>query len=61
MSRVLWRFWDEKIVDGIVNGVGRVFEGGSAILRLFQTGFVGTYAMFFALGVLALLLYFVRH
>jgi NADH-quinone oxidoreductase subunit L len=60
-SRALWRFWDEKIVDGIVNGVGFFFEGASAVLRLFQTGFVGTYAMFFALGVLALLFYFVRH
>jgi hypothetical protein len=30
------------------------------VLRLFQTGFVGTYALFFALGVLALLFYLVR-
>ena len=31
-----------------------------AILRLFQTGFVGTYALFLVLGVLALLLHFLR-
>jgi NADH-quinone oxidoreductase subunit L len=60
-SRMLWRFWDEKVVDGMVNGVGYLFEGTSAVLRLFQTGFVGTYATFFALGVVALLLYLVRH
>jgi NADH-quinone oxidoreductase subunit L len=53
----LWRFWDEKIVDGAVNGVGYTFEGLSSILRLFQTGFVGTYALFFALGVFVLLLF----
>ena len=56
----LWRFWDEKIVDGTVNGVGYFFEGCSAILRLFQTGYVGTYALFLTLGVLALLLHFLR-
>jgi NADH-quinone oxidoreductase subunit L len=60
-SRGLWRIWDEKVVDGSVNGVGFVFEAASAVLRLFQTGFVGTYAMFFVLGVLALVIYFVRH
>jgi len=58
-SQRLWRFWDEKIVDGAVNGVGYTFEGLSSVLKVFQTGFVGTYAMFFALGVLAVLLWFV--
>jgi NADH-quinone oxidoreductase subunit L len=60
-SKVLWRFWDEKVVDGIVNGVGVTFEALCAVLRVFQTGFVGTYATFFALGVLALIFHFVRH
>ena len=57
----LWRFWDTRIVDGMVNGIGYVLEGSSAVLRLFQTGFVGTYALFIALGVAALLLHFLRH
>jgi NADH-quinone oxidoreductase subunit L len=56
----LWRFWDQKVIDGLVNLVGYVTEGASAVLRLFQTGFVGTYALFFALGVFALLFYFAR-
>ncbi|MEY4374923.1 MAG: NADH-quinone oxidoreductase subunit [Candidatus Eisenbacteria bacterium] len=59
-SEWLWRFWDAKIVDGIVNGVGYTIEGGSAILKLFQTGFVGTYALFITLGVIALFLHFLR-
>jgi hypothetical protein len=29
-------------------------------LRLFQTGFVGTYALFIALGTAALILHFLR-
>jgi len=37
-------------------------RGGSRrCLRLFQTGFVGTYALFFTLGIVALLAYFLRH
>ncbi len=60
-SRRLWTFWDEKIVDGAVNGVGYTVEGFSAVLRLLQTGFVGTYALFITLGVAALILHFLRH
>jgi NADH-quinone oxidoreductase subunit L len=60
-ANTLWRFWDETIVDGAVNAVGYVFEGASAVLRLFQTGFVGTYALFLVLGVAALLLRVLRH
>ncbi|MEY2711983.1 MAG: hypothetical protein RL005_205 [Planctomycetota bacterium] len=59
-SEWLWRVWDAKVVDGIVNGVGYTLEGGSAILKLFQTGFVGTYALFITLGVIALFLHFLR-
>jgi NADH-quinone oxidoreductase subunit L len=61
LSQWFWRFWDTKIVDGAVNGMAYVFEGASAVLRLVQTGFVGTYALFFTLGVAALILHFLRH
>ncbi len=61
LADAFWKFWDVKVVDGIVNGVGYTLEGVSAILRLFQSGFVGTYAMFFALGVAAVLLHVLRH
>jgi NADH-quinone oxidoreductase subunit L len=60
ISHWLWRFWDVKIVDGLVNGVGYSLEAGSAILKLFQTGFVGTYALWITLGVIALFLHFLR-
>ena len=61
LARWFWRFWDEVIVDGAVNAVGYTLEGAAAILRLFQTGFVGTYALFLVLGVAALLLHVLRH
>ncbi|MBI1797139.1 MAG: NADH-quinone oxidoreductase subunit L [Candidatus Eisenbacteria bacterium] len=58
LGDVLWRFWDEKIVDGTVNGVAYVVEWASAVLRVFQTGFVGTYALFLTLGVAALIAHY---
>jgi NADH-quinone oxidoreductase subunit L len=60
ISEWLWRVWDARVVDGLVNGVGTTLEGGSAFLRVFQTGFVGTYALWITLGVLALFLHFLR-
>jgi NADH-quinone oxidoreductase subunit L len=60
-SDTLWRFWDTKVVDGFVNGVAGTMEGVSAVLRLFQTGYVGTYALFITLGVLLLFMHFLRH
>jgi len=59
-ARAAWRFFDVRVVDGVVNGVGTTFEAASAVLRLFQTGSVGTYALFITLGVAALLFHFLR-
>jgi NADH-quinone oxidoreductase subunit L len=56
-----WRFWDTRVVDGTVNAVAYTFEGMSALFRLFQTGLVGTYALFITLGVVALIAHFLRH
>jgi NADH-quinone oxidoreductase subunit L len=60
VSEWLWRVADAQVVDGLVNGVGQTLAGGSAFLRVFQTGFVGTYALWITLGVLALFAHFLR-
>jgi NADH-quinone oxidoreductase subunit L len=59
-SQWLWRVWDVVIVDGLVNGIGLTLEFASGMLKLAQTGFVGTYALWIALGVIALFLHFMR-
>jgi NADH-quinone oxidoreductase subunit L len=38
-------FFDNRGVDGVVNGLGAGFGGGSARLRRIQTGFVRSYAL----------------
>ncbi len=54
-SRVLWKVWDNLIIDGLVNLTGAVVSGTGAFLRIFQTGYVGTYAFWLVFGVLILL------
>jgi len=49
-SFFLWRVIDERVIDGFVNGVGRLVELKSEVLRLFQTGYVRNYALSMLLG-----------
>jgi NADH-quinone oxidoreductase subunit L len=49
-------FFDKKIIDGIVNGVGRLVNYGGRQLRWLQSGQVGTYVL---LMVISMLLFFV--
>lgn len=49
-------FFDTKVVDGIVNGVGRLVNYGGRQLRWLQSGQVGTYIL---LMVVSMLLFFV--
>jgi NADH-quinone oxidoreductase subunit L len=46
---------DTRVVDGAVNGSGRIFQGSAAAGRRVQTGLVRTYALVFLLGVVGLL------
>ena len=44
------------VIDAMVDGVGGVVVAAGTVLRLFQNGYVGTYAFFFVLGVVILLI-----
>jgi NADH-quinone oxidoreductase subunit L len=54
----LWRGFDVKIVDGVVNGAGYLVSGVSIVLRLLQNGSVKTYAASTFAGVVAILAYY---
>ena len=54
-SQFLWRVWDTWVIDGTVNLIGATVSGTGALLRLFQTGYVGTYAFGLVIGVLVIL------
>jgi NADH-quinone oxidoreductase subunit L len=61
LARALWRGVDEAVIDGAVNGVGRVTQAWAALLRVMQSGQLQHYALFMALGaVLVVGVYFLR-
>ncbi|HEV8128196.1 MAG TPA: NADH-quinone oxidoreductase subunit L [Candidatus Eisenbacteria bacterium] len=47
----LWHRFDEAVIDGAVNGVGRLVERGAGALRMAQTGYVQVYALILTLGL----------
>jgi NADH-quinone oxidoreductase subunit L len=56
LSYWFWRIFDVRFIDGVVDGVGGAVVAAGTVLRLFQNGYVGTYAFFFVLGVVILLI-----
>ncbi|HEX8457116.1 MAG TPA: NADH-quinone oxidoreductase subunit L [Pyrinomonadaceae bacterium] len=55
----LWKIFDVKVVDGLVNGVARATSGVGDIARRMQAGFVRGYAAIILLGALLVIAYFV--
>src|SRR5688572_30199705 len=53
----LANIFEKYIVDGVVNGVGKMVNYGSRQLRLLQSGQVGSYVLIMVLSILILLLY----
>jgi NADH-quinone oxidoreductase subunit L len=55
----LWKGFDDVVIDGAVNGVGRLILGWGGILRKIQTGFVQSYAFSMVIGGVILVGYYV--
>jgi NADH-quinone oxidoreductase subunit L len=53
----LWRFFDVRFIDGLVNGAGSVTEGLARRVSLVQTGLVRGYALVILGGAVALVGY----
>jgi NADH-quinone oxidoreductase subunit L len=51
----LFRVFDVRIIDGIVNGLGKLTAAGSSALRVIQTGVVQQYAVLVVLGIAVVL------
>ena len=58
-ERFLWKVFDAGVIDGAVNGAGKVVNGWSAILRRLQTGSMRAYALSVFVGVVVILGYYV--
>ena len=55
----LWKIFDVKVIDGLVNGLARATSGVGDIARRMQAGFVRGYAAVILLGALLVIGYFV--
>jgi NADH-quinone oxidoreductase subunit L len=53
----LWNDFDTGVIDGAVNGVGRLIQGGSGLLRQAQVGYVQVYALILTLGAVVVIGY----
>lgn len=56
-SSFFYKIIDNKLIDGLVNGLGWSASEGSKGLRLLQSGNVGYYIMMMVIGVIALMVY----
>ncbi len=56
IGELLSQPFDLGIIDGVVNGIGRLVRGSSSIMRRSQTGYVRVYAVVLLLGVVAVVL-----
>ncbi|MBI4454480.1 MAG: NADH-quinone oxidoreductase subunit L, partial [Acidobacteria bacterium] len=56
---VLWKGIDVSVIDGVVNGVGSLFQEGGDFLRRMQSGYARAYATWILFGAFIILLYFV--
>jgi NADH-quinone oxidoreductase subunit L len=59
ISRFLWRWIDDVLIDGSVNLIGFAAGLSGELLRMFQTGLTRNYALVLFLGAIAVLLYLV--
>ena len=57
-SRWLWKGFDDRVIDGLVNVSAKIMLLISLILRRIQTGYVQNYASVIVLGVLVILAYY---
>jgi len=53
----LYNDFDTGVIDGAVNGVGRLIQGGSGLLRQAQVGYVQVYALILTLGAVVVIGY----
>jgi len=56
-SVFLWRIWDDRIIDGIVNGVASFCKVCGRVGRRVQTGYVQTYILLIIIGAVLIIWY----
>ena len=58
IANALWKWFDNLLVDGIVEGTGKVSAGIGLLLKRFQTGYIRLYALMMLVGFVGFIGYF---
>jgi NADH-quinone oxidoreductase subunit L len=58
-EKFLWKIFDVKIIDGMVNGAASLVESGSGFIRKIQTGVTQSYAVVMMVGIALALLWLI--
>lgn len=57
---ILWKWTDTKLIDGLIKLIAVTIDLSGRVMRLFQTGYVQTYAFFISLGVAMVIYYLMK-
>jgi NADH-quinone oxidoreductase subunit L len=57
ISKIVYNFFDLKIIDGVVNSVSKILVSTSGVIRYGQSGYVGFYIFMMVCGIIAILLF----
>lgn len=58
LAQLLFRYFDQRVIDGTVNGAAAVVDLKAELLRSFQTGQIRHYALYMFLASVGLVVYF---
>jgi NADH-quinone oxidoreductase subunit L len=56
---ILWKIADNKIIDGLINGLAKLIDKISSLIKKIQTGIAQSYALVMVLGILIALFWII--
>lgn len=58
-ENILWKIADNKIIDGLINGLAKLVDKISGLIKKMQTGIAQSYALVMVLGILIALFWII--
>jgi NADH-quinone oxidoreductase subunit L len=58
-ENILWKIADNKIIDGLINGLSKMIDNISGSIKKIQTGIAQSYALVMVLGILIALFWII--
>ncbi len=58
-ENILWKIADNKIIDGLINGLAKIIDNISGSIKKIQTGIAQSYALVMVLGILIALFWII--